>query len=199
MSPKSLALEMFERHLPLARRMALAATRKYRLARGEDLSAAADGGLWETALRYAELAEGEFKSLAVMRIWGAILDELRASDWLPRRAREKHGARFQEIAIDSLTPARRERLQSEVAFHWDPEEDLEASDRVHRLGKAMDRLPWRWAMILRCYLGGEKMREIGERLGISEMRVSQIVNKAASELARTLRRHRLKVPPLPAI
>jgi len=57
-------------------------------------------GLIDAVTRYAEEHGAQFEPYAVQRIRGAILDALRASDWLPRGARRE--SRRIEAAISAL-------------------------------------------------------------------------------------------------
>jgi RNA polymerase sigma factor for flagellar operon FliA len=74
-------------HLDVARRIALRVGRRVPWLSREDLVAAAMVGLAEAASRY-ELGRAEpFVAFAEQRIRGAVLDELRRNDVLPRRVR----------------------------------------------------------------------------------------------------------------
>ncbi len=77
-------------NVPMARRMALRLARHTSLARQpEDVVSTAMVGLIEAANRY-EPSHGEpFAAFAQQRIRGAVLDELRRRDALPRRLRKK--------------------------------------------------------------------------------------------------------------
>lgn len=55
----------------------------------EDLQSAGVMGLMSAAERFDPSRQVQFKTFAARRIVGAILDELRAQDWAPRRIREK--------------------------------------------------------------------------------------------------------------
>ncbi|HEX3473588.1 MAG TPA: sigma-70 family RNA polymerase sigma factor [Kofleriaceae bacterium] len=76
-------------HAEVARRIALTMARRCpdRVAR-EDLVAAGILGLTEAAERYDESRTEPFLSFAEHRIRGAVLDELRRGDMLPRRVRQ---------------------------------------------------------------------------------------------------------------
>ena len=67
----------------------------------EDLFHAGVIGLMEAVRRYDASRHNAFSTYAVLRIRGAIIDELRARDWIPRTSREKT-KRHQE-AIRELT------------------------------------------------------------------------------------------------
>lgn len=84
-----------EDHLSLVRRVAERMAR--RLPRGvdvRDLVSAGTLGLLDALEKYDPARCDRFSAYAEIRIRGAILDELRAMDWLPRSVREK-GSRLQ--------------------------------------------------------------------------------------------------------
>ena len=88
-------------HVDVARRISLRIARRCPdwIAR-EDLVAAGMLGLTEAAERYDETRNEPFLAFATKRIRGAVLDELRRGDIMPRRARQmarKIGATIQEI------------------------------------------------------------------------------------------------------
>src|SRR6185437_15843835 len=55
----------------------------------DDLMQAGMIGLLDAMRRYQENPEAQFETYATARIRGAMLDELRAQDWLPRSVRSK--------------------------------------------------------------------------------------------------------------
>ncbi|WYX08295.1 RNA polymerase sigma factor FliA [Achromobacter xylosoxidans] len=65
----------------------------------DDLIQAGMIGLLDAVRRYQETADAQFETYATTRIRGAMLDELRGQDWLPRSVR---AARKIEQAIQSL-------------------------------------------------------------------------------------------------
>ncbi len=88
-------------HVEVARRISLRIARRCPdwIAR-EDLVAAGLLGLTEAAMRYDSTRNEPFLPFAEKRIRGAVLDELRRGDIMPRRARQmarKIGATIQEI------------------------------------------------------------------------------------------------------
>ncbi|WP_324287619.1 sigma factor, partial [Klebsiella pneumoniae] len=71
-------------------------------------------GLLDAVRRYQVVAEAQFETYAVTRIRGAMLDELRSQDWLPRSVRTK--ARQIEVAVSTLRQELlREPTESEIA------------------------------------------------------------------------------------
>jgi RNA polymerase sigma factor for flagellar operon FliA len=64
----------------------------------DDLIQAGMMGLLDAARRYQETADAQFETYATSRIRGAMLDELRNQDWLPRSVRSKAKRIEQAIA-----------------------------------------------------------------------------------------------------
>ena len=88
-------------HVDIARRISMRMARRCPdwIAR-EDLVSAAMLGLIEAAERYDANRQEPFVAFAEMRIRGAVLDELRRGDIMPRRARQmarKIGAMIQQL------------------------------------------------------------------------------------------------------
>jgi len=80
--------ELLARYEPLVRKIAGGFQRKLpRNVLREDLIAAGMSGLWDAIRRHPDGPSESFEWYVRVRIRGAILDELRAQDWLPRRAR----------------------------------------------------------------------------------------------------------------
>lgn len=80
----------------------------------DDLIQAGMMGLLDAIRRYQHMAEAQFDTYAITRIRGAMLDELRSQDWLPRSVRAK--SRQIETAIAQLRQQLlREPLDTEIA------------------------------------------------------------------------------------
>jgi len=92
---------LIAQYAPLVRRQAL--TLVGRLPASvelDDLMQAGMMGLLDAVRRYQQQAEAQFETYAITRIRGAMLDELRGQDWLPRSVRAK--ARSIEDAVRVL-------------------------------------------------------------------------------------------------
>jgi RNA polymerase sigma factor for flagellar operon FliA len=171
----------------------------------------------------------KFETFAMARIRGAIIDELRSLDWVPRsvrtRAREIERAiallerelmrapTDEEIATklgiapEELEENLREISRSSVAALdelWsptgsgdqvalvdtiqdktgpDPESSLEQTEVKEALAEAISALPEREKLVVTLYYYEElTLREIGEVLGVTESRVSQLHTKAILRL-----------------
>jgi RNA polymerase sigma factor for flagellar operon FliA len=172
----------------------------------------------------------KFETFAMTRIRGAIIDELRSLDWVPRsvrsRAREIEAAQakleheLQRVPTEAELAAKletsEEDLQSsllEIANSsvyaldelWsvrdssgdqvslldtiaddgsaDPQEALASSEVKDRLTEAIASLPEREQLVVALYYYEHlTLREIGEVLGVTESRVSQLHTKAVMRL-----------------
>ncbi len=188
----------------------------------DDLIQAGMIGLLEASRKYDASRGANFQTFAGIRIRGAMLDEVRRSDWTPRsvyqklrkvteatravEAREGRSARESEVAnelgldIDEYHKVLRdattcrlfslEQTQGEGS-HTQPSGEIEpgpqesAFDDEFRsaLVHAIEHLPEREGLVLSLYYDEElNLREIGEVLGVSESRVSQIHSKAVVRL-----------------
>jgi RNA polymerase sigma factor for flagellar operon FliA len=172
--------------------------------------------------------EIKFETFAVARVKGAIIDELRSLDWVPRsvraRAREVEKAHAEleaklqrsptdeemaerlEMTVDEFQSALLEIANSSVLALddlWtfadpeggggqisvldtiqdpgavDPHAEAEASALKDRLADAIESLPERERLVIALYYYENlTLREIGEVLGVTESRVSQLHTKA---------------------
>jgi RNA polymerase sigma factor FliA len=187
-------------------------------------------GLINAIERFDLSREIRFETYAITRVRGAILDELRALDWVPRsvraRAREIERAHAkleaklhrvptdEEIAgeiglsVDELNDALLAIANSSVTALdelWavsdasgdsvslldtlpdqnaaDPEQVVDANELKDRIADAISRLPEREKLVIALYYYENLMlREIGEILGVTESRVSQLHTKAVLRL-----------------
>src|SRR3546814_8978713 len=86
------------RYAPLVRKLALQLLARLPASvQLDDLIQAGMIGLLDAARRYQETPDAQFETYATARISGAMLDELRSQDWLPRSVR-RQGKRI-EAAI----------------------------------------------------------------------------------------------------
>jgi RNA polymerase sigma factor FliA len=151
----------------------------------EDLIAAGMVGLWDAIRRHGETPDQGFEWYVRVRVRGAILDELRAQDWLSRRARAAVAA-----AGDSLPP-RVVRLDDVgeweqnkcLATDCATDSELDRQSTQATLARAVDALPERERMIVaEHYYNQVKFKSLGERLGVSEPRISQLHSRAMQRL-----------------
>jgi len=187
-------------------------------------------GLINAIERFELEREIKFETYAITRIKGAIIDELRSQDWVPRsvraRAREIERANqklehklqraptdeemarelgmevgdFQDAllqisnssiaALDELWSvgdasgdqvSLLDTLQDENAP--DPSAVMDQTDLRDRVAEAISRLPEREKLVIALYYYENlTLREIGEVLGVTESRVSQLHTKAVLRL-----------------
>jgi RNA polymerase sigma factor for flagellar operon FliA len=168
----------------------------------------------------------KFETYAISRIKGAILDELRSIDWVPRSVRAK--GRAVERAFSKLeAELKRSPTEAELADELDmtlpqlqqllgqlsltgvaaldemlgdrsdsatladtiadsgasPVALLEMSELRSQLADAIERMPEREKVVLTLYyFENLTLAQIGEVLGVSESRVSQIHTKSVLQL-----------------
>ena len=186
-------------------------------------------GLINAIERFDLDREIKFETYAITRIKGAIIDELRALDWVPRsvrsRAREIERAIAEleaklgtaptdeqiaakiGISVDELEESLTDISRSSIAALdelWSvsgegdqislmdtiedesgprPEAALDQTEMREALADAIARLPEREKLVVTLYYYEElTLREIGEVLGVTESRVSQLHTKAILRL-----------------
>jgi len=161
--------------------------------RREDLVSAGLFGLYDS-MRKNGVEEGpRFEWYARVRIRGAILDELRSQDWLSRRARWIASGRRPAAEDGAVTPSAvvgfddlgTGELASQIA-------DVDATSSYAALEfrsdcacvvEAVDQLPERERTIVRLhYFEGVRFKELGQLLGVSEPRISQLHARAIARL-----------------
>ena len=126
--------ELVEAYLFLVRRIGnRVAARLPRSIDVQDLRSAGTFGLMR-AIENFDIDKGTpFESYGALRVRGAILDELRAQDWVPRLVRHRTGQ--YRKALEALrTELGREPMNAEVAAHLDmPLKDVEIMRREANL------------------------------------------------------------------
>lgn len=165
-------------HLPVAR--ALAFRRHQHSSEDlDELVADALLGLAEALNRYDPSRGIPFRAYAIPRMIGAIMDGKRVRDHLTRGERRRAVA----AGIDD-SPALARATSFEVTEDWltlaAPEQDHDL--RMH-LEDLIDGLPERerFVLVMRHQWGLTNV-ELGDAMGITASRVSQIFHKAASRL-----------------
>ena len=187
-------------------------------------------GLISAIERFELEREIKFETYAIVRIKGAIIDELRSLDWVPRSVRararsiERANSKLEhalqrapsdeemaaelEITVDEFQDALLQIANSSIAALdelWtvgdsggdavslldtlhdpgapDPAAVMDATELKDRMAEAIGRLPEREKLVVALYYYENlTLREIGEVLGVTESRVSQLHTKAVLRL-----------------
>jgi RNA polymerase sigma factor for flagellar operon FliA len=202
----------------------------------DDLISAGVIGLIDAIEKYDPNRNTQFKTYAEFRIKGAILDELRSLDWVPRSVRKKFHrieAAYTKLQKDTGRPARDDEVAAELGvdmeeFHRlldasravsllsldgagsfaanlsrddvvdvvagtkgeDPAEALGLSELRDEVAKAIESLPVKERYVVSLYYYEElTMKEIGEVMGYTESRISQMHTKAMFRLRSKLREY----------
>jgi RNA polymerase sigma factor for flagellar operon FliA len=177
-----------QKHLDLVNQVVARFVRKLpaNVDRG-DLVAAGMYGLVTSLERNGGDGGETFEGYARLRIRGAILDELRAQDWLSRRARwaaaddSYEGPRVL-VGFEDVADAERERSFAD-ADAPDALALLEAAGTRNEIDAALARLPDRErAIVARHYFEGVPFKTLAAEWRVSEPRISQIHTRALGRL-----------------
>jgi len=189
---EALAADLLRRYMPLVRQIVGGFQRKLpRNVLRDDLLAAGMSGLWDAIRRQGTEHNDSFDWYVRVRIRGAILDELRAQDWLPRRARASANeaadagdtsvVRPSVVRFDDVSAWDQGRYLSSVESN--SEAAVEAKFTRETLARAVDQLPTRERHIVAMhYFKGVKFKDLGQQLGVSEPRISQLHSRAMKRL-----------------
>lgn len=200
----------------------------------DDLISVGVIGLIDAIDKYDANRGAKFKTYAEFRVRGAILDELRSMDWVPRSVRQKASnmdaiveklkarlGRYPEdeeiakemgLSLEEFYETLQETqsmpvlsledlgIAKESGEHRslldclagkgdaDPQTQLRLNELKEIIAKAIDTLPEKERLMISLYYYEElTMKEIGEVLGITESRVSQIHSKAVLRLRTKLK------------
>jgi RNA polymerase sigma factor for flagellar operon FliA len=213
----------------------------------DDLTSCGIFGLIDAIERFDSGRDVKFETYAFHRICGAMLDGLRANDWVPRslrvnaRAVEHSHATMQaalhraptdaEVAVDlGMTDSQFQNVLQQVSLNGvaaldgmlrgggrperitlaetladpaaGPADLFEAKETKAELAKALSRLDQRHRTVVALYyFEGMTLEEIGEILGVTGSRVSQIKAEASLRLRdwpyQARRRCAAQTPPQP--
>src|SRR5882672_1133320 len=156
----------------------------------DDVMAAGTYGLFDALRKNSGPRGATFEWYARTRIRGAIVDELRVEDWLPRRARREaaesatvSGASQQAgvLRFDDLPESGREALvDSKAASALDVAQESRESATLRA---AVASLPERERLIVtEHYFHDVEFKTIAATLGVSQPRVSQLRARAIGKL-----------------
>jgi RNA polymerase sigma factor for flagellar operon FliA len=180
-------------YMPLVRQVVARALRKLppNVLR-DDLLAAGMFGLVDALRRSADRGPS-FDWYARIRIRGAVVDELRAQDWLTRRVRTRvaraqaqgRPAGIGVVGFDDLPDVQAHGFIDESAVT--PHDEVEQRLDRAALKKAVAKLPEREGKIVAWhYFEGVPFKIIAKRLGVSEPRISQLHARAIGRLRVTM-------------
>lgn len=204
----------------------------------DDLKSSGIMGLLDAIDKYDADKGVEFKSYAEFRIRGAMIDELRSMDWVPRSVRrnaKKLAEAYAKVENREMRPARDEEVAAELELGMEefyrlldeskgisviheyevlnqgnrglsqsddedqisilgiditPLESLNHSEAVRIIAGAIDRLPKNERTVVSLYYYEElTMKEIGDVMGYTESRVSQLHTKAVLRLRNGLKEY----------
>jgi RNA polymerase sigma factor for flagellar operon FliA len=157
----------------------------------DDLIAAGMCGLWDAIRKHGDDRSERFDWYVRVRIRGAILDELRAQDWLPRRVRAA-ASEAAKGSVHRTVPAVvrfdevSEFEQAQCLASCDPnagDSGIENRESARALVRAVEQLPERERDIVALYyFKGVKFKELGRLFGVSEPRISQLHSRAMTRL-----------------
>jgi len=202
----------------------------------DDLLSAGIMGLLDAIEKFDPAKGVEFKSYAEFRIRGAMIDELRSMDWVPRSVRrnaKRLERAYSKVESEKMRPARDEEVAEELGMDleefyrlldetrsvslisedengnmfsqgeflnpWqldnamdvaNPHHSLKLVEAKRTIAQTIDRLPKNERMVVALYYYEElTMKEIGEVMGYTESRVSQLHTKAVIRLRNSLREY----------
>lgn len=112
---RSSAKSQLEDHIDLVKKIAYQLKSKLpRNIEEDDLIQAGMIGLLDAINRYKDTQQAQFETYASLRIRGAMLDELRALDWLPRSVRENM-RKIENAILDLQNKLTRNPTEAEIA------------------------------------------------------------------------------------
>jgi RNA polymerase sigma factor for flagellar operon FliA len=161
----------------------------------DDLWSAGVAGLMDALRRFDATAGAPFECYARIRIQGAIQDELRKMDWVPRRVRMAARLRGEALLspflpLDYCFADSGATLAEIIKDENDQpaREIMEKADAIAAVNAAVGRLPAPQRRVVTLYFfESMKMPAIAAVLGITSARVGQILRAALDRLARWLR------------
>jgi RNA polymerase sigma factor for flagellar operon FliA len=191
----------------------------------DDIIQAGMMGLLDAASRFDDIHGAQFETYATMRIRGAMLDEVRATDWLPRslrrdmrriesaisHAQQKLGrppneteiAEEMGVTLEDYQHMLQESRGAQLVYYEDFQDEehdnfferfefgndgdpvglLQDGRFREELALAIESLPERERLMMGMIYEQEmNLREIGEVMGVSESRISQLHSQAVGRL-----------------
>ena len=164
--------QLVEQYIPLANKLAYQKKRTLpNFIDVEELKSAAYMGLCEAASRFKPELNVAFSTFAYPRIFGAIHDYLREQGW--GKKTDPHNA----VSLDSHCD------DSECSMVDTLEAKVERNDEEFLEVVSQD-LDDQASQVLRYYFIDEySMKEVGEKFGVSESRISQLIKRYKAKIA----------------
>jgi RNA polymerase sigma factor for flagellar operon FliA len=198
--------EALQAWYPLVQRIAQRAAASYGLPPGvdtSDLVSCGVLGLAEAWERFDPERGVAFEAFAMPRVKGAVVDAIRAGDWVPRKARITGSPVMALVSIDG---GHSDGDGDRSAAHGladeavpMPGDALLAAERAHELMGFLNRLPERERMIVTLhYFQGVQLAKIARSLGVTESRVSQLHTRALRMLREQVEAADVETPPTAA-
>jgi RNA polymerase sigma factor for flagellar operon FliA len=152
----------------------------------DDLIAAGMSGLWDAVRRRGADRDENFDFYVCTRVRGAIIDELRTEDWLPRRRLTADGSSRTSTGTAIVyfeDMGGRETRRSGEEELLDGEQAVETRMALERVMDALSRLPARerYVLLMRD-VEGVPIKDLGEELGVSRPRICQLRTQALRRL-----------------
>lgn len=196
---------MVSDYLPMVRRISWRYARRTRRAQIEDLISAGCIGLLEAMAHYDPDKGVTFARFAEFRIAGAILDDLRSMDPMPRRSRKQlqdQKRAYRQLTIEKGRPPEpdqvAERLGITLDDFWKFERLNEPRDPIARqlhqlpadelfsreetrylLARFVSELPDRLKRVIMLYYHGNLIyKQISSRIGVTESAICQMHKRA---------------------
>jgi RNA polymerase sigma factor for flagellar operon FliA len=183
---------------PMVERIAHRAAATYGLPAGvdtDDLVSCGVLGLAEAYDRYDPERGVAFEAFAIPRVKGAVIDAIRASDWVPRKARQRARLTGEPVAmLVSIDESRSgddgdSSTANRITDQSIPEPGIEllAAEGRRELVSALNRLPERERMIVTLhYFERVALQDIARSFGVTESRISQLHTRALRMLRAAL-------------
>ena len=143
----------------------------------EDLESAGYFGLLDAAKRYDPRRKTKFETFCMRRIRGAIYDELRKLDWVPRLVRQRGEEAVTMKSFSELTSrlTSGEKEDNEEFIVEDPSGNIcDKVDLKIQLNAAINSLKPRYKQAIELYyLKGLTLKQASRFMGVTESRVCQ--------------------------
>jgi RNA polymerase sigma factor for flagellar operon FliA len=153
----------------------------------DELLSAAQLGLVKAALRFNPDRGASFKTYALVRMYGAVIDELREASPLSRAAWKKYLAGDESVCRHYLDIDSHPELEAELSIGASQDQPLTVDFEQSALRQLLRTLPAREEKLLLLYYRDNlTMRAIGDRIGVNESRVSQLHARALRRLRRQM-------------